>query len=262
MTFFKTPLKHVSLNMIALICVLFLPDTAHSNETSCPEYAVYHTTTPQRPASSDKYLQSLELKASDAKNADIILLGDSLTRSWKSKSLEKKLNGLKVLNLGIGADRTQQIIWRLKHMNMSDYNPKFVVLWIGTNNLRTDPACAISEGIIEIIDILTNRWSESTIIVLETPPRGLDFSAYMPERLEIYDAAKEKYTDKNVSFLNVDDALTCGGMRKFSDEYHERIKIYKNVPSPCASYKKDLLHLTNDAYEILNDRIADVVGSK
>lgn len=262
MIIFKMPSQYVSLNMIALICILFSPNTALSNEASCPEYAVYHTTTPQRPASSDKYLQSIELNESEAKSADIILLGDSLTRSWKSKNLEKKLNGIKVLNLGIGADRTQQIIWRLKHMGMSDYNPKFVVLWIGTNNLRTDPACAISEGIIEIIDILTNSWNESKIIVLETPPRGLDFSAYMPERLEIYDAAKDKFAEKNVLFLNVDDALTCGGMRRFSDEYHERIKIYKKVPSPCSSYKNDLLHLTNDAYEILNDRIADVVGSK
>lgn len=254
-----------SLFAVLFACVLLIfasSSFAQAKEDDCEEYAVYHTTTPQRPATSDKYLQAEKLKDAEPKDADIILLGDSLTSAWKTKDLEKKLTGLKVLNLGLGSDRTQQVIWRLNQMNAALYDPKYVLLWIGTNNLRTDPPCAISKGIVAILDIMTNYWKNSEIIVIETPPRGLDFSAYMPQRLEIYDAAKSKFKDQNISFLNVDDDLTCGGMRQFSEEYHIRAKIYKKVPSPCASYKRDLLHLTKDGYEILGNIIADVVVSK
>lgn len=254
-----------SLFVAIFACALLIISSAsfaHAQEDACEEYAIYHTTTPQRPATSDKYLQAEKLKDAQPKDADIILLGDSLTSAWKTKDLEEKLDGFKVLNLGLGSDRTQQVIWRLNQMNATHYNPKYVLLWIGTNNLRTDPACAISKGIVAILDIMTNYWKNSQIIVIETPPRGLDFSAYMPQRLEIYDAAKAKFKDQNVRFLNVDDELTCGGMRQFTEEYHIRAKIYKKVPSPCASYKRDLLHLTKDGYEILGDIIADVVVPK
>ncbi len=257
--------RNRSLFVATFACALLIISSASSaraQEDTCEEYAIYHTTTPQRPATSDKYLQAEKLKDAQPKDADIILLGDSLTSAWEAKELEEKLEGFKVLNLGLGSDRTQQVIWRLNQMNATHYNPKYVLLWIGTNNLRTDPACAISKGIVAILDIITTSWQDSEIIVLETPPRGLDFSAYMPQRLEIYDAAKAKFKDQNVSFLNVDNELTCGGMRQFTEEYHIRAKIYKKVPSPCASYKRDLLHLTKDGYEILGDIIADVVVSK
>lgn len=245
-----------------LIAVFVSSNQTFAQEDKCPEYAVYHTTTPQRPATSDKYLFSEELKELEPKDADVILLGDSLTQSWKTKDLQKKLPGLKVLNLGVGADRTQQVIWRLSQMNLIDYDPKFVVLWIGTNNLRTDPGCAISEGIVEILSILRDNWQDSKVIVIETPPRGMDFSAYMPQRLDMYDAAKEKYADQDVVFINVDDALTCSGMRAFSEEYREKSKVFRKVASPCPTYKNDLLHLTKDAYLIMSDVLADIVLDK
>ncbi|MEO9457475.1 MAG: GDSL-type esterase/lipase family protein [Lentilitoribacter sp.] len=254
-------LHKMGFQLICLFGVVLFLSPAYADEESCPEYAVYHTTTDQRPATSDKFLQSQELQNQEPKNADIILLGDSLTRSWKTKDLQKKLPDYKVLNLGIGADRTQQIIWRLSEMNASDYNPKYVVLWIGTNNLRTDPTCAISKGIVTIVDMLTGFWPNSKVVVLETPPRGLDFSAYMPKRLEMYDAAKEKFANKNVMFVNIDNKLTCG-MTKFSEEYHIRAKVYKKVPSPCALYKRDLLHLTKDGYKILDDLLVGIVKGK
>lgn len=262
MTIFNISSSNISLFVAGLIAVFVSSNQTFAQEDKCPEYAVYHTTTPQRPATSDKYLFSEELKELEPKDADVILLGDSLTQSWKTKDLQKNLPGLKVLNLGVGADRTQQVIWRLSQMNLKDYDPKFVVLWIGTNNLRTDPGCAISEGIVEILNILRDNWQDSKVIVIETPPRGMDFSAYMPQRLAMYDAAKEKYADQDVVFINVDDALTCGGMRAFSEEYREKSKVFRKVASPCPTYKNDLLHLTKDAYVIMSDVLADIVLDK
>lgn len=259
MILFKKGLFAFGLLCVSVIGNIATLYSAYSNEESCPEHAVYHTTTPMRPATSDKYLLAKNLKDLEPKNADIILLGDSLTRAWKSKDLQKKLPGLTILNLGVGADRIQQLIWRLNDMNMQQYRPKFVVLWIGTNNLRTDPGCAISLGLVKVLDILQKNWQDSHIIVLETPPRGIEFSAYMPQRLDMYNASKEKFADKNVVFINADHALTCGGMRKFSDEYLKNIKIYRKVPSPCMFYKNDLLHLTKPAYEVLGDLVADIV---
>ena len=93
MTIFNISNSNISLFVAGLISVFVSSNQTFVQEDKWPEYAVYHTTTPQRPATSDKYLFSEELKELEPKDADVILLGDSLTQSWKTKDLQKKLPG-------------------------------------------------------------------------------------------------------------------------------------------------------------------------
>ena len=46
------------------------------------------------------------------------------------------------MNLGIGGDRTQHVLWRLDNGNIDGIKPKLAVLMIGTNNsaARTRPS--------------------------------------------------------------------------------------------------------------------------
>ena len=70
-------------------------------------------------------------------NVDLIFIGDSITQGWEGagKDVWDEFYGKRnAVNLGIGGDRTQHVLWRLDHGNIDGIKPKLAVLMIGTNN--------------------------------------------------------------------------------------------------------------------------------
>lgn len=69
---------------------------------------------------------------------DIVMIGDSITHFWGgepkaaqangSKVWEEAFRGLRVLNMGFGWDRTQNVLWRLAHGEFAGLKPKTIVL--------------------------------------------------------------------------------------------------------------------------------------
>ena len=73
-------------------------------------------------------------------NVDLIFIGDSITHGWEGagKEVWKKYYGKRnAVNLGIGGDQTQHVLWRLDHGNIDGISPKLAVVMIGTNNAGT-----------------------------------------------------------------------------------------------------------------------------
>src|SRR5262249_2849509 len=78
-------------------------------------------------------------------NVDLIFIGDSITQGWEGESpkggkkiWEEFYGKRNAVNLGIGGDRTQHVLWRLDHGNIENIKPKLAVLMIGTNNSSTN----------------------------------------------------------------------------------------------------------------------------
>src|SRR5687767_14628351 len=70
-------------------------------------------------------------------NVDLIFIGDSITQGWEGagKGVWEKYYGKRnAVNLGIGGDRTQHVLWRLENGNIKGIEPKLAVVMIGTNN--------------------------------------------------------------------------------------------------------------------------------
>ena len=68
---------------------------------------------------------------------DLIFIGDSITAGWEGagKDVWQKYYAKRnAVNLGIGGDQTQHVLWRLDHGNIDGISPKLAVLMIGTNN--------------------------------------------------------------------------------------------------------------------------------
>ncbi len=130
----------------------------------------------------------MEIKA--PLDPEIVLLGDSITHLWGGlpewegreaggeRAFAKTFAGRRVLNLGYGYDRIQNVLWRIDHGELRGLRPKFVVLNIGTNNLwpsqkaRGNSVEEIVEGIRAVILRLRATVPGAQIVLMGVFPRG------------------------------------------------------------------------------------------
>jgi len=77
---------------------------------------------------------------------DVYFVGDSIVRRWGALDYPELLAnwkenffGWNAANFGWGADRTQNILWRLENGELDGVNPKVIVLLAGTNNVGAQP---------------------------------------------------------------------------------------------------------------------------
>jgi lysophospholipase L1-like esterase len=113
---------------------------------------------------------------------DLIFIGDSITHFWGGEPADAKLRGAAVwdkyygkrnaINLGYGWDRTENVLWRLRHGEIEGISPKLVVVMIGTNNTALNTAPEIAAGITAICDELHVRLPQAKILLLGIFPRG------------------------------------------------------------------------------------------
>ncbi len=89
-----------------------------------------------------------------AANIQLVFDGDSITDAWQTHGRciwEERYGPAGAFNFGISGDRTEHLLWRLKQGQARGLRPKLIVLLIGTNNIRRDPAGQIAEGIASIV---------------------------------------------------------------------------------------------------------------
>ena len=127
------------------------------------------------------------LRAKDAIDPEIVLIGDSITHFWGGEPRANQANGPKafasvfapyrVLNLGFGWDRTQNVLWRLDRGELDGLHPRNVIIHIGTNNTsqtehaRQNTAGEIVEGIAAICARVRSKTPGVRIILMQVMPR-------------------------------------------------------------------------------------------
>jgi lysophospholipase L1-like esterase len=159
-----------------------------------------------------------DLKAKNGK-VGVLFVGDSITDGWRGRgkqTFEKNYGPMDPLNIGIGGDRTQHVIWRLEHGEVEGISPKAAVLMIGTNNLGSNTNEEIVAGVTKIVQILHEKLPQTRVLLLAIFPRGA--SANDPNRARIKaineqlakldDGGKTvKYLDIGPKFLAPDGSL-------------------------------------------------------
>lgn len=112
-------------------------------------------------ADKTKYLNRPELlppcekrvAAAQGHPVDVIFIGDSITAGWLTKGAATWAQYYApryALDFGIGGDKTQNVLWRLEHMNIKGFRPKAGVIMIGTNN-QTNTVADIAAGVKAVI---------------------------------------------------------------------------------------------------------------
>ncbi len=116
---------------------------------------------------------------------DLLFLGDSITRGWLGQGRnpfegdgldlwQARFAPRRAANFGIGSDRIEHLLWRIRHGELSgQLDPSVVVLMIGTNNIGLDPPEVIADGIATVVSEIRRRLPRSVILLMALTPRGL-----------------------------------------------------------------------------------------
>jgi lysophospholipase L1-like esterase len=113
---------------------------------------------------------------------DVVVFGDSIIhywggepaapKAWATQAWSNCFAGLKVSNLGFGWDRTENVLWRIEHGELTGINPKVIVIKIGTNNTAVDDAPAdIAAGIAAVCVAAHQKQPAAKILLLGILPR-------------------------------------------------------------------------------------------
>jgi lysophospholipase L1-like esterase len=113
-------------------------------------------------------------------DAEVVLLGDSLTHCWElHRNLwEERFGAHRTINLGIGGDRTQQVLWRIEKGTLDGLSPRLVVILIGINNVvydyRNFGAARIAQGIRQVVRAVQAKCPRAKVLLLGIFPTGND----------------------------------------------------------------------------------------
>ncbi|HSB74409.1 MAG TPA: GDSL-type esterase/lipase family protein, partial [Terriglobales bacterium] len=176
---------------------------------------------------------------------DVYFEGDSITRRWGATDEPEMLAnwkhnfyGWNAGDFGWGADRTQNILWRLKNGELDGVNPKVIVLLAGTNNVSDTSlvpaarAADITRGLEAIVLEMQSQAPEAVIILMGIFPRN-DNMAFL-QVIERVNRNLSKFADgKRVRYLNINRQLgepngeLFPGMMNAQDKLHPTVKGYQ-----------------------------------
>lgn len=179
---------------------------------------------------------------------DILLLGDSITHFWAGEpsdarargpvSFQKYFGRFKVTNIGYGWDRTENVLWRLRHGEVDGIRPRVVMVMIGTNNMSINTTEEIAAGVTAICEELRVRLPQSKILLIGIFPRGAKA-----------DAGRDKITGVNRELAKLH------GTRNIT--YMDIGKVFLEADGSIApAIMNDYLHPTEAGYERWGEAIA------
>ena len=190
-------------------------------------------------------------------NIDLLFEGDSITDWWtqgdaNKAMFEKYYGGMKTANFAIAGDTTQGVLWGLKNGEGQGFQPKAVMMMIGTNNTGgtnnagSATAAEIAEGVGAIVLEMRKDFPNAKILLLAIFPRGLPG-----------DSVRDKIADINKIIQKLDD-----GRHVFYMDIGPKFLDAKGAFLPD-TFRTDNLHPVAKGYDIwgaaVKDKLAELM---
>lgn len=186
------------------------------------------------------------LHAVGREQARVVFFGDSITEGWSDQApdvWQEFFGDLQPLQLGIGGDQTQQLLWRLEQGELDGLQADVLVLLIGVNNIgyggwsEQDTAA----GVEAVLKQLRLKRPDMTVLHL----------AILPAMADPGDSFRQKIATTN-SYLS---ALKVEGVR-FVDIGAAILEDDGRV-SLTTTY--DYLHPNREGYRRLAERLRPLI---
>lgn len=182
--------------------------------------------------------------AEGGEKAQVIFIGDSITQGWEGAGKEvweEHFAPLNAINLGIGGDRTQHVLWRLENGNIKGVKPKAAVVMIGTNNSNGEDNSVeqIADGITAIVQKLRDELPSTKVLLIPIFPRSENPTPQRGKTLMVNQIVQKLADGEDVIWV---------------DFGHKFLTEDGRIP---ADLMPDYLHLTPEAYEIWADSLEE-----
>jgi len=132
-------------------------------------------------------------------NIDLLLHGDSITDWWvqgdaNKAMFDKYFGNFRTANFAVAGDTTQGVLWGLKNGEGQGFQPKAVMVMIGTNNSGNLAAPEIAEGVGAVVLEMRKDFPNAKILLLGIFPRSIPG-----------DPVREKLAEVNRIISKLDD---------------------------------------------------------
>ena len=166
-----------------------------------------------------------DLAVAEQGGVDLLFLGDSITEMWPTDAFEAHFGKYDPANFGIGGDKTQNLLWRLRNGAVGRLDPKVVVLMIGVNNfgLGEDSPEDVFRGVEAVVDEVEGAFDDAEILLLGILPYGEQPGT--PERAQVAEAnrliagldqrERVHFHDIGAAFLQPDGRIAAETMADF-----------------------------------------------
>ena len=141
-------------------------------------------------------------------NIDLLLHGDSITDWWvqgddNKQMFDKYFGGMRTANFAIAGDTTQGVLWGLRNGEGQGFQPRAVMVMIGTNNTGPHTAPEIAEGIGAVVLEMRKDFPDAKILLLAIFPRGLPGDPVRAKIAEINSFISRLNDDRHVFYLDI-----------------------------------------------------------
>lgn len=203
----------------------------------------------------DAHTKLVEYVKANSGPCDVLLVGDSITQQWGSPldkgvfndAWKKHFGGYKTINIGIGGDKVQNILWRLDHGGVAGLEPRVVVLMIGNNNMFFTAETGIepvAKGIQVCVANLRDKFPKAEIIVTEILP------AHAPGN-RFYEDIKK--TNLTLAPLKLDHDAKVHVLHLWSDFTNADGTLKNGLFTP------DNIHLSLTGYGVCAERLKPIL---
>ena len=195
---------------------------------------------PREDKRSWEYIMALHAETLKNKKGTTILVGDSIVQNL---NIGKGLSNKNIVNLGIAGDRVQNMLWRVQLMDLKEATTAIILG--GTNNLSQNTPDEIAKTLIKMAQTtIESTKRRAKVTIMGILPRGHQRS---------YARKQQGETNKRIQEL-----CGNGGDVTYYDPGTEW--VHQNGGLKRNLFKKDLLHLTSEGKELLEKKIADIIG--
>ncbi len=197
-------------------------------------------------------LEKLVLLAKEHPQTDLVFLGDSITQGLSgNQNRVGQAGGTRAfdrfpgaLSLGLSGDRTEHLLFRIRHGALQIVDPRLVVLQIGVNNVNAGghTGAEVSEGLSSVVDALLEEEPQAQILICGPFPTGATPS-------DVRRLALDRVHERAAVLGSLDRVHYMDLRPLFLDEH--------GIPNE--RMRGDFIHITNDGVDAWMDAITPLV---